>query len=183
MEVFFKDPRKKQGQRPVACACYICGREYGTHSLQIHIKTCKKKWEIEQSKLPKRKRRPLPKPPEELDRQLDALKTGQLSAKEHADLMEKHNAVAYAKWDQEALVSCKNCGRTFLPDRLVIHKRSCKSDRPLKARFGTTVANCLIGNKKPEPVQDVATRTTRQNRIPNLAKQDKSGLISPILKC
>ena len=63
MEVFFKDPSKKKAARPVACACYICGREYGTHSLQIHIKTCKKKWEIEQSKLPKKKRRPCPEPP------------------------------------------------------------------------------------------------------------------------
>ena len=40
------------------------GREYGTHSLQIHIKTCKKKWEIEQSKLPKKRRRPLPQAPD-----------------------------------------------------------------------------------------------------------------------
>ena len=66
-------------------------------------------------------------------------------------MMEKLNAVAYAKWDQEALVSCKNCGRTFLPDRLIIHKRSCTTDRPLKARIGTSVANCLIGNKTTEP--------------------------------
>ena len=35
-------------QRPKALMCYICGREYGTTSLEIHLKTCKKKWEIEQ---------------------------------------------------------------------------------------------------------------------------------------
>jgi len=29
--------------------CYICGREYGTAILPIHLKTCKKKWDIEQS--------------------------------------------------------------------------------------------------------------------------------------
>ena len=67
MEVFFKDPRKKPAARPVACTCYICGREYGTHSLQIHIKTCKKKWEYEQAKLPKKKRKPCPEPPVEWD--------------------------------------------------------------------------------------------------------------------
>ena len=33
--------------RPKALMCYICGREYGTASLEIHLKTCKKKWEIE----------------------------------------------------------------------------------------------------------------------------------------
>ena len=35
--------------------------------MQIHIKTCKKKWEIEQAKLPKKKRRPCPEPPVEFD--------------------------------------------------------------------------------------------------------------------
>ena len=34
--------------RPRGIMCYICGREYGTASIDIHLKTCKKKWEIEQ---------------------------------------------------------------------------------------------------------------------------------------
>ena len=38
--------------RPKALMCYICGREFGTASLQIHIKTCKKKWAIDQEKKP-----------------------------------------------------------------------------------------------------------------------------------
>ena len=38
--------------KPKALMCYICGREYGTASLEIHLKTCKKKFENEQSKLP-----------------------------------------------------------------------------------------------------------------------------------
>ena len=46
--------------------------------------------------------------------------------------MEDYNEQAYKKWDEEALVKCQNCDRTFLPDRLEIHLRSCKSDRPLK---------------------------------------------------
>lgn len=53
--------------RPKALMCYICGREYGTKSLEIHIKTCIKKWEIEESKKPKRERRPLPQPPKEFN--------------------------------------------------------------------------------------------------------------------
>lgn len=52
--------------KPKALMCYICGREYGTKSLEIHIKTCIKKWEIEENKKPKRERRPLPQPPKEL---------------------------------------------------------------------------------------------------------------------
>lgn len=37
----FKVPR-----RPKSLNCYICGRAYGTRSLGIHLKTCKKKWLI-----------------------------------------------------------------------------------------------------------------------------------------
>ena len=31
--------------KPKSLVCYICGREFGTASLEIHMKTCKKKWE------------------------------------------------------------------------------------------------------------------------------------------
>lgn len=54
------------GNKPRALMCYICGREYGTTSLQIHIKTCMKKWEVEENKKPKKERRPLPQPPKQL---------------------------------------------------------------------------------------------------------------------
>ena len=46
--------------RPIALMCYLCGREYGTKSLTIHIKTCVKKWEMEENKKPKKERRPTP---------------------------------------------------------------------------------------------------------------------------
>ncbi|CAI9717339.1 Hypothetical predicted protein [Octopus vulgaris] len=40
-----------------------------------------------------------------------------------------------AAWEssQAALVPCNICGRTFLPDRLVVHQRSC---RPKKTQNG-----------------------------------------------
>lgn len=45
-----EDPSKTTSLPPVkpkALMCYICGREYGTASLEIHLKTCKKKFENE----------------------------------------------------------------------------------------------------------------------------------------
>ena len=54
--------------RPRALMCYICGKEYGTKSLEIHIKTCIKMWEIEEAKKPKKERRPLPQPPKEFNK-------------------------------------------------------------------------------------------------------------------
>jgi hypothetical protein len=43
--------------------CYICGREFGTASIKIHIPQCEKKWDVEQQKLPKKQRRPPPSKP------------------------------------------------------------------------------------------------------------------------
>lgn len=39
--------RPKGIKRPKTLICYICGREYGTKSLEIHLKACEKKWNIE----------------------------------------------------------------------------------------------------------------------------------------
>ena len=36
--------------------------------------------------------------------------------------------------DQVDLVNCEKCGRTFLPERLEKHQKSCKGDKPLKKR-------------------------------------------------
>jgi len=36
------------------------------------------------------------------------------------------NELNYEKWDKEALVPCRNCGRTFLPASLKKHEKCCK---------------------------------------------------------
>ncbi|VDK63591.1 unnamed protein product [Anisakis simplex] len=48
-------------------------------------------------------------------------------------------AVNEAAWtaSQAALVACEHCGRTFNPDRLQIHQRSCTKEKPAK-RVTTT---------------------------------------------
>ena len=53
-------------KRPKTLVCYICGREYGTSSLEIHLKTCKKKWLQEEELKPKHERRPLPPTPKNI---------------------------------------------------------------------------------------------------------------------
>ena len=80
--------------------------------LGIHEPQCLQKWKIENSKLPKEHRRPLPKKPE-------ILKAGGKYDIE---------AVNEAAWQasQANLVPCPNCGRTFNPDRLAVHLRACR---------------------------------------------------------
>ncbi|XP_053788834.1 zinc finger protein 474 isoform X1 [Vidua chalybeata] len=101
-------------RRPPTVICYICGREYGTKSISIHEPQCLKKWHQENDNLPKHLRRPEPKKPE--------VRTVQ--AKGFYDL----DALNEAAWTsaQAQLVPCDTCGRTFLPDRLIVHQRSCK---------------------------------------------------------
>lgn len=50
--------------KPKALTCYICGRDFGTKSLSIHLKTCVRKWELQEMSKPKKERRVLPQAPD-----------------------------------------------------------------------------------------------------------------------
>lgn len=97
---------------PKFVLCYICGRKFGTKSIDIHTPQCLEKWKIENDKLPKGMRRPVPKKPENVGG----------SGKYDVDAM---NEAAW-KSSQAQLIPCENCGRTFAPDRLAVHQRACK---------------------------------------------------------
>lgn len=42
------------------------------------------------------------------------------------------NDAAYGSW-KESLAQCRNCGRSFLPEKLAIHNRSCTSSNPARS--------------------------------------------------
>lgn len=50
--------------------------------------------------------------------------------------MIQYNEEAFYKFDNEALIQCKNCLRTFLPSALKHHAKVCKPGKPLKMRAG-----------------------------------------------
>ena len=66
--------------------------------------------------------------------------------------MQQYNQNAYAKWDTEALLPCPGCGRTFRPEPLKIHKRSCKVGAPLKKRIDMETTDLIphLGMVKPK---------------------------------
>ena len=41
---------------PSFVTCYICGREFGTRSISIHVPKCAAKWEAQQEQLPRVRR-------------------------------------------------------------------------------------------------------------------------------
>ncbi|CDW76549.1 UNKNOWN [Stylonychia lemnae] len=121
----FKSPELSQTfKKPKTLVCYICGREFGTSSLEIHIKSCAKKWEIEQSQKPKHERKPLPQAPQNFDQMLG----GSLSQED----LEQYNQSAMKEFNEKGMDQCPNCGRTFLPDRLIVHLRSCNKAHGVK---------------------------------------------------
>ncbi|XP_040568987.1 zinc finger protein 475 [Lepeophtheirus salmonis] len=102
--------------------CYICGREFGSRSIKIHIPQCIKKWDNEQMKLPKSQRRPPPTEPESFGKVVSGEIKGQA--------LQKYNDSAFDDWNKNVLEACPNCARTFLPKSLEVHKRSCKAKSP-----------------------------------------------------
>lgn len=115
-----KSPPRQPGQRPRLMTCPLCGREFGTLSLPIHMKTCRQKFELEQENLPRNMRRSADKIIDSYNKNNAMLQsTGNYS-------MDRMNNDAFDVFNKEALVPCEVCGRTFLPDRLIVHLRSCK---------------------------------------------------------
>ncbi|KAG5867486.1 hypothetical protein JTB14_037685 [Gonioctena quinquepunctata] len=103
-----QNPPSRVGSAKRTLTCYLCGREFGSASLPLHEPKCFQKWERENASLPIHlQRKPPPKPDSSMNR-------------------EEWNKLA---WEaaQSTLLPCTNCGRTFYPDRLLVHQRSCKT--------------------------------------------------------
>ena len=88
---------------PTFVTCYICGRDFGTRSIGIHVPKCREKWEASQEKLPKAERREVPRPPDNFQRILNGEVTGK-------ELM-KINQKAAEDYKNDVLEPCSNCGR------------------------------------------------------------------------
>ena len=132
-------------KNPKTRVCYICGREFGSTSIAIHEPQCMKKWHAENNQLPKNMRRKPPKKPEILPA---------LSGKGSYDAARFNEAAWQSAQDQ--LVPCKNCNRTFMPDRLPVHQKSCKPGKPLKPlRPGTATLDKPSENLKKDQRIDV----------------------------
>ena len=147
-------------RRPPHVVCYICGRLYGTTSISLHIPKCLEKWEMENAQLPRHLRRkppqrpagwgntPLSNDPRQREAQLDAM-----------------NDMAFQA-SQSQLVPCENCGRTFNPDRLPVHQRSCRPNNPLKLSKNFDPSRVGSGRQGSSPHGDYGRRSPQPPRKP-----------------
>jgi len=118
--------------RPKTVVCHICGREFGSASIDIHKPQCEKKWMAAEALKPAAQRRPVPLPPE----------LASMSREEANEKLTRH-------WNEEVLEPCPNCGRTFLPDRLEVHVRSCQPKGPINGSAVAPVASPRLGPAEP----------------------------------
>ncbi|KAF0730591.1 hypothetical protein LEN26_015524 [Aphanomyces euteiches] len=114
-------------KKPKVRTCYVCGREYGLSSFEIHLKQCKQLWIAQEEKKPLKERKPVPEPPTVLN---DSDKSSYDLTPEE---LEAQNRAAAQAFEQKVMEKCQFCGRTFNPERLAIHNRSCTADNPAKA--------------------------------------------------
>jgi len=159
-------------KEPNYVICYLCGRKYGTKSITIHEPQCLKKWHLENNKLPKKLRRKQPTKPAAYE----AL--GSIGTYGRVDL-EKVNEAAFQS-AQEQLIPCNVCGRTFLPDRLPVHQRSCTASNPARSvlpkkvyeRAQTYARSSLSdGNKNALLNEDSYSSNYEKERFPGFSRE------------
>jgi hypothetical protein len=109
-------PAKAGVTRPVFRVCYLCGQQFGTASIGIHVPQCYQKKLSQWQKSDPGIRGPKPKHPDTVNWK----GTAGVSA-------EQINEEQYETFNSQ-LVPCPNCKRTFLPDRLPVHLRGCKGE-------------------------------------------------------
>ena len=123
-------------RRPRTETCHICGREYGRASIAIHQKQCEKLWYQQESKKPAHERRSLPPKPK-LVAKADVLRANLARGGDGVTLTasDEHDAkqaIAADHFSAHALVQCEHCARTFLPESLKRHQKTCTALKPAK---------------------------------------------------
>jgi protein-arginine kinase activator protein McsA len=136
---------------PKARVCYICGRQYMLHSFEIHVAQCRDLFEKrENTKLPKERR----KCPTDPTAGQSFGNTNMAMSRKDLDNL---NAVSQQVWTAESLSKCRNCGRSFLPEKIGIHNKSCTADNP--ARRVDESVNRRVDNLGT-PVQSNGTKSS-----------------------
>ena len=130
--------------------CHLCGREFGTASLQIHLKACAIKYEREKGK-------PAPPAPDMLSK----LTAGDRPISQMD--WDAYNAQANASAESQ-MEACPMCGRTFADrDRLAKHMQSCTGEKKIlragekSQRSGTSPPAARAAPAKPSLIKRMSS--------------------------
>ena len=135
-------------------------------SLAIHQKQCKKLFLKREAKKPKRERKPLPNEPTKISDYETATPRQ----------VEAARVAASRSFNDNVLERCPNCSRTFLPDRLVVHLRSCTKISPAKQSLSSRQRALTppSSSKLPKPrrVSKKSLRSIQNSSISSTRKKD-----------
>ena len=62
--------------------------------------------------------------------------------------MDSYNNDAFKNYNEKSLDACPNCGRTFLPDRLQVHLRSCNKAHGIQDSSPNPKGGAMGGSMK-----------------------------------
>ncbi|KXJ22707.1 zinc finger protein 474 [Exaiptasia diaphana] len=166
-----KELSKSQGRlyqphKPKMEPCYICGKEVIKHSLEVHEKQCKKKWDAIKTKNEKeekgKRRRSLPATPKRHsanipvaikidkanDLQNNNVDEGQ---KENRESTETVQTKAVTKERKPSTVTCYLCGRAYGTASISIHEKQCQKKWEALENAKTKEQQKCNGRTKPRP--------------------------------
>lgn len=160
--------------------CYVCGRQYGIHSFEIHLKQCKELWIAREAEKDPRERKKLPEDPMlKLTAATQAAggSAGTNFSLDASKTLDELNRLATETFNTESMEACKFCARTFLSkEKLTIHNKSCTADNP--ARRVTDNVNRRPATNNSVPSSQSSTvpqvKPTLSSRTPTPAKRRTS---------
>ncbi|CAJ1045888.1 putative zinc-finger of a C2HC-type [Leishmania shawi] len=196
-----KGQRRSTGQVPKFIVCYLCGLQFGTASIDIHRPQCYLKRLIAWERGDPAVRGPKPLSPGDHERMMKSrmanaeaaggLPTGRgypgagrmggggFGKQAPLGEVELYNRLQMDAFNELSLAPCLNCGRTFLPDRLQIHLRSCRPGKTSKrasaaAHSVTSVATPSVADTSAAPalVKPRPARTAVAYKVPGSAGDD-----------
>jgi hypothetical protein len=164
---FDNSPQKKIATGPKTRVCYVCGRQYGLHSFEIHLKQCKELWIAREAEKDPRERKKLPEDPMLKFAGGGGGGSDGGSPMPTAKDLEEINKLSTAAFNTEALDTCAFCGRTFLAEKLVIHNRSCTAENPArKLTDGVKRGGAPTYSPAPTPTKSSSAPDTSANNTP-----------------
>ncbi|CAC9479469.1 conserved hypothetical protein [Leishmania infantum JPCM5] len=166
------EPRRAAGRRslspgpPLLPTCYLCGQQFGTASIGIHVPQCYEKKLAQWQNADPRSRGHPPKHPDTVNWR------GRPGASPREQAEEQFQEF------MNNLEECPNCSRRFLPDRLVVHLRSCRPDNPPKPTSPRKAkaaggARCPTSTTATTPAETAAPKASVGDQTPRSEKQQQ----------
>ena len=136
-------------------------------------------WEKREALKPPNERKSLPRDPVEMfqtGREERASGTNINNDGSPPLTLDEINKMATTAFNTESLSTCAFCGRTFLPEKLIIHNRSCTADHPAR-RVGCVPASGI--NRKDDGVSIPRSSSSTQQPLNNQRKEKSERSVRP----